>query len=366
MRGIQLRFPLGVVLCVLFVGQTSAAAPRLTLSEIISGMKGFERRFLEQPSWRVDYTQEREYFNSPKPAVSPYPRGDYINARMGQLLYSKRDFHADPRETSWCVWKDDMCTYLDGRVLELRAELHPHALQDFHYTDSLFIDTYRGYEFVSEHLKELWGADSPSAAFWMGLPRSIVAHKQDFKVQPQLVSIDGDPCYVLERPGKDIIFVDAAHGFVCRRRIYYQAPGVLLFEKNNSRLGERAPGLWLPQRQVVKRYHASDSPKALRGKLRLIETNTVKRLELGTLNASFFSVPIPEHAVVVDRIRGLHYTKYPKNAQEREILDDSISLARNDPSDERRHRRWVPWILVNAIVLSLLLLAYQVRKRRRS
>lgn len=364
MRTLLWTIPCAAVLCIPPTSRPVAAAPRLSLSEIISGMEGFERTFLEQRSWRVDVTQKREYHNLSTPATSPHPVGKYVNARMGELLYLRRILQVDPPETSWCIWKDDICTYRAGGVVEIRAELHPHAYQQFFYTDALFLDTYRGYRFLTQQYKDAWGAETPSEAFWMALPRGIIAHKQSFQLRPETESVDGAPCYVLERPGKDIIFVDADHGFICRRRIYYQAAGVVLFEQRNRQLLEYAPGLWLPRLQVRKYYHADDSPGALRGKLRLVETNTVSQLALGTLTEDFFTVPVPERAVVVDRIRGLHYTKYPEDVREQDILDESINLARVHSPIEARRRRWIPWVLVNAIVLSSLLLLHQIRKRR--
>jgi hypothetical protein len=87
-----------------------------------------------------------------------------------------------------------------------------------------------------------------------------------YRVRPELEAIEGHPCHVVEWPGRDVVWIDAAAGFSVRRRIVRHPSGAVATEYTASGYQEMKPGLWVPLRIDSLLYNAEDVPTRYRGK----------------------------------------------------------------------------------------------------
>src|SRR5262249_21206034 len=145
-------------------------------------------------------------------------------------------------EQMWSAWKDNISVKRVAGQIDISAEIDPHALEAFKYTDWLFVDTYRALRLGADKAKKL-GVRTGSDLRKEVLPRAIKEARGEYRVRPALEEVDGAPCHVVEKSGPtmDVIWVDAARGFVVRRRQRYQSPGSLFEEVHNAGFAERAP-----------------------------------------------------------------------------------------------------------------------------
>jgi hypothetical protein len=207
-------------------------------------------------------------------------------------------------------------------------------------------------------------ATSFSDASPLALPKAIEKRKREWVVRRELETVDGAPCVVIERKGKDTIWIDPDHGFVPRRRIYNEDSGNPLLEVQNRDLVERAPGLWLPNEQIILRYRPDSDPPASRGKLFRKDVNRIVNISFDLLPDSFFDVPLPtENAFVFDQIRGIYYPVHEKGTTTEGIVARALSKSQEsiDFRDSKEMAiRWTLWAV--AIGLALMLLALQIRR----
>ena len=174
------------------------------------------------------------------------------------------------------------------------------------------------------------GALSLYDAFPFALPETLEKNKGAFNIRPDTEDVDGSECIVLENPGKDVMWIDTGHGFVCRRRILYQPSGAIGAKYSNEDLKQYSDGFWLPSYQKTIRYNADNSPKELNGTIRYIEHNRVKKVVLGNVPDSIFVVPKPKRGMISDQIEGKTYRVFDEAKTEEEILDKAASTAARD------------------------------------
>ncbi len=340
----------------------------MSIDQIITGMQASERRWLSQPSWLVEYEHSREYVLVPAGASKSWPARQLVYARRGADTYLHEYTNSEMDGQTWSVWKDEVCVTVTGDALTILPEPVSALFEMTFYTNALYLDIYKDYEFVSQDWKDIYGAQSPSEAFFLALPRAIEQHRQAFTLRGELEEVDGVLCHVLERNGRDIIWIDTAHGYICRRRTYFQESGAKFHEQTNEDLAEHLPGLWLPRRQVQQRYFRADAPEELREQLNSIETNRLIRVQFGDVPESLFAVPLSDRMLVTDKIRGKRYISHPKGTEAADALSAAIERATREMASpiESGHRgRLTVVILVNVIGLLAALFAYQVWWRSR-
>lgn len=366
---------LGAVI-VAFPGASLAAAPSpLELEEIIAGMRGFERRFLDYPDWYVRYVQEREYAEKLPPGFSSImKRIEFTNVRKGESVYAHRHLQEEDlpegmaRESS-CVWKDGVCVHQVSGVSQIMPDLHAQAWESFYYTSGVFLNVHSKTPFELPFMEEVLGASSPYEVCdnLFALPATVERYREEFTVRPETEEVDGAACVVLERTGRDVLWIDVEHGFVCRRRVWYEPSGNLLSEFKNEDFVERQPGLWLPSRLVQVRYNYDQAPPEFRGKYNSTHTVTLEEIYFGNVPDSLFDVPRPEGGKVFDHLRGLSYQVYPEGTTAEEALERAISRAMS--SDElpelRSSGTTERVVLYNLLVLGGVVLLCQIQRARR-
>jgi len=353
--------------------QSPARAQEATLGvdDIIKGMDQLVETWRSQKNWMVRYKHTRELKDSPPGARVPYPPNEITNARRGEwfLVKEKHELlsrgpvlklNGEIRE-AWYSWNGKISVERDMDNFSILPELSARSYQVFLYPGWLCLDLLADMRVRSDFLKTIFNGENVSAGQWDTLPRSVIAHREDFRVRSQLEVIDGAPCHVLERPGKDILWIDVARNFTFRRRIYYQSPGSILFQSDNMDYIQTAPGIWIPKKQVASTYNLDDKPERYRGKVQVVQTNLLLESRFNDLPDSFFEVPVPERATVTDYLRGVTYEKHPDGVDPwaSTIARGRLDVATHSP----KPRNWLELSMFAGSGIGILLLLYQLKDR---
>lgn len=172
----------------------------------------------------------------------------------------------------------------------------------------------------AKHIAHTMGADIKrlSNVEWLKddldhpyLPDFLEQNWSKYKVLPDQENVDGFPCWILEYPGMDKMWVDEKCGFAVRKRIYHWGHGQpRKFGIHNLDLKEVKPGLWLPENQVVEKYASIKSEdKKIWDQVASRLYYQLDRIDFGEqVPDSLFSINPTPGTDVVDEIRGIEYT----------------------------------------------------------
>jgi len=368
----RLIVPLSVLLILAGANAGRAQQKGLTLDEAIAGLRRFQAVLRERPCWKIHYSEKRDNYFLPPDFNKDFPEIDYVIAQKGELLYAYEKIMQRPPLELWVAWKDNVCTcrFLNGDY-KIFPEIHPRFYEMWHYPQNLFIDTYRNHFFKAQTIINAFGTDSLSEAMWYALPRAIERKKAEWAVRPTGDEIDGQPCTVLIRTvdgsPKDMVWVDAAHGFISRQRRYYETPNQLSWEWKNIAIKQIVPGVWLPMQQQVSVYNRrfSMEPEEIRGKLRYISHFNVKEISFEPLNDDFFVAPFVKEGQVMDMIRGETYFVHRGVTDPETLVRMAINEARSKSNDAKDLSSFFFYNL--AVILALLLIyqGYKLYQRRK-
>jgi hypothetical protein len=211
----------------------------------------------------------------------------------------------------------------------------------------------------------------PFEAYEPSLVKNLRGH-EDFQVRPQQETIDGFQCIVLERPGKEVIWLYRARPACCRMRQYYQSSGVLISEISNRDFKEVTAGVWLPNVQDTQRYHWAAGPAELRGKLNYTERNVISELKIGNVEDSRFDIPPTKKGeIVIDHVRDVTYTVHPPGTKASEAIEAAVAEAAERLGKANRayqmrnsegQRRLM--VLLNASVILAIVAIIQAKRLR--
>jgi prepilin-type processing-associated H-X9-DG protein/prepilin-type N-terminal cleavage/methylation domain-containing protein len=194
------------------------------------------------------------------------------------------------------------------------------------------------------------------------LPDFLATNASKYNVQREPESIDGTAYWIIEWPGMDKIWVDAAHGYAVRRRIFHWTPGGPLARQiDNSDFREIKPGLWFCFVQVVESYADPDfESKSLWGKANNRATYTVSDIDLSHAPDGLTAVRLPVGTMVKDEVRKIEYTVTDDEGDPfKRPLGQAAEVA-------SRTRVGLPLFLGVAAVLPIIaILYYLVRRRKR-
>jgi hypothetical protein len=183
-------------------------------------------------------------------------------------------------------------------------------------------------------------------------------------VLDRLEIVDGSACHVLERPGMDRIWIDAAHGFLPRRRIvHWSENGPLRDDIENLALFQPVPGVWAPKRQIHKRYSFPSDPARDLNKVSSQLTRELRRLEFNTVTDAFFTVPFPPRVFVMDEVRKVDYVTQPDTPDPWEQAIETVRTQAITRRGVSRHR-W--FLLINGILLGLAVMVVLWRLSQRT
>ena len=133
----------------------------------------------------------------------------------------------------WMLWRDEKFTDRLGNSLVPGGDPKQMASY-FWYPNSLMRD---GMVSLLKVPKIAYVLDPELSKV---LPWCLQANKTKYKVREQLEEIDGAKCHVVERPGHDVLWIDAKCAFQVRRRTLFQKSGQPLTEFRATDFRERA------------------------------------------------------------------------------------------------------------------------------
>ena len=290
------------VLAAVALGQPPAqpGPAAMGLDDIIRGIEKDQDLWRAQKSWMVRYVNSRERIDPVPDRYVSYGDNQIVNARKGPWAFLSEEQAASDGvggRRTWCSWRDDQYTERNQLDLTIRdvppgeanlffnAWLYPMCLSRDTLSDTFAIpeEAYREPE-----------------ALWMELPRCLKTYGEHYRVRKDMEDVDRFPCHVVEWPRKDIIWIDAAHGYHVRRRVGFQVSGDLLFQMKASRFKERAPGIWLPDRLTSLTYNLDRDPKDYHGRVAYVMVNALQEARFGDVPDDLFVVPRPKGVRVHD------------------------------------------------------------------
>lgn len=190
-------------------------------------------------------------------------------------------------------------------------------------------------------------------------------NKSKYSVKSKMENVDGAPCWVVEYPGMDKLWLDPKLGFSVRRRIFHWGPGEpRKFEIHNGDFREVEAKLWLPFSQTIDKYASiSSEGREIWGKVTSRLHYRVSELSIGDVPESAMDLPIPSGLLVVDQPRGIFYRvpaegidpfKGPNSAQWHTIVkkDGGMSV------------RYV-LVAVNIIIIAIAISFFLWRRNRK-
>ena len=343
----------------------SSDQPTLDIDGLLQGMRATARHFDPRVStFHIQARQECEAFDEtgrPIPGQAFWREEAYARKKDMVFSHSKTKGQSNPNpDEEWNVWRDRVTTQKTLDSIFIHPNLLPQCWNRSTYTDSLFMDCYQDLEFTSpSDVKP--DIKRPSDVHVHKLPGMVEENRAKYKLRPRLEAVDGFPCHVLEWPGIDIIWLDAAHGFVARKRQFSYDSKHLGLVWLNRDLEEYAPGFWLPKTQVIDRYtsaHAplEDGPPKLRSRYvtRLLKADFTPKAD------DFFQVPIAddERLIVGDLVRHVTYWRHPKGT-------DPIQNVLGDVTTRPQSRRWSYVLLINGLLIGLVTIVMLARRLRK-
>jgi hypothetical protein len=280
----------------------SAVEPgTLGIDDIIRGIEENQKVWKSQTSWMVRYTHMRVRIQPPPGKMVEFPDVELVNARKGSALYifysQPRVGKPDEKHESWMLWKDGHYTERTGQSAYKQDEPGPQIFSYYWYPFGLSRDLFSDAIPIPEE-----AFNEPELSLL--LPRCLKAEKEKYRVRKDLEEIDGGRCHVLERPGKDIIWIDAERGYNVRQRTLLQPSGNVLAEFKATEWTEKTKGIWLPRRQLSVAFNFDADPKEYRGKVRFVMTNKLLEARFNDLPDRFFEVPLPKGITFEDRRKG--------------------------------------------------------------
>jgi hypothetical protein len=345
----------------------SDGASLLTVDEVLRGMDASDRRFNGLQGWEVRYTHVRDYKSFPA-GYDPKTKQtslDLVNAKSGSKLLLKK-IEPSTKATQLYIWRDSVSFEDSGGHITIIPDFSTQFIQHFKFTDNMFIDIYREYKIRAPIVGEVFGTMSPSEAHFEMLPREVRYDRSEYQIRAAREVVNGHECYVLEWPGKDVIWVDGTRGFVVVKRVRYQADGVPSYTVENSDFREPAPGLWVPTKQKRVLYNDINT-SYIGGKIFRVETNTVKAIKIGALPDSYFSPTDVQRVTVDDQVRGFSYRVSPRESDPFAEAIDRLKLVHDRELRNQKSRDvFVRGLLCAVICVNLMALAAQYRRRQRS
>jgi hypothetical protein len=129
--------------------------------------------------------------------------------------------------------------------------------------------------------------------------------RRGFRVGAALERIDGHPCVVVSRDGKETVWIDPAIGYAVRKHsANYPDTDLLREVYHNTDFQEVAPGLWLPRRCAYELCGPPLAPVKYRGKPMLRFIHDVKKFSLNDVPDSLFTLSFEPGMIINDTTGG--------------------------------------------------------------
>ena len=160
------------------------------------------------------------------------------------------------------------------------------------------------YDFPEEAYREPEG-------LWMEMPRCLKTYRTEYRVRKTMEDVDGFPCHVIEWAKKDIIWIDHEHGFNVRRAgEASNRPAISPSTSRPPAFKERAPGVWVPDRQISVAFNMDRSPQGIPcGRVSFIMINALREVAVQPRARQ----PLRGAALAPTRTLQIHDSRKPAN-----------------------------------------------------
>lgn len=359
-----------VILTAVVLSSTSDSAD---LDEIIERYERLNQEVFGS-SFEVDYVRDQTKNVTPSLYSGGYARSRYKIRRVnGNWHVHMVDVESSVDDNS--ASSKDLGThelYQDGYYLSYRVDDGVatvaragtmvynlfHAFDYFHHCG---IDPFRalaadvGADYAQlkekEHLKDYTSLPQH--------PAFLRENSSEYVVVPGVHEIGGESCVLLEWSGMDKMWLDPNLGYALRRRVYHWVEdGPRKLDIQNEDFEEISPGLYLPRRQIVRKYANMPSERqAIWDKVTAELGYTAAKITLGEElpNEPF---ELPAGALVIDMVREETY-RVPEEGEkpfERPILE-ALDIKVETAS------RWT-WLVTACLVIVCSFIGYRFIKRR--
>jgi RNA polymerase sigma factor (sigma-70 family) len=278
------------------------------LTAICNGFDAAAAAWKKQTSWLFRYVYSGVTVDPAPGMFGGTAPNEMINARKGDWLAGREATFVlgggSRRLHRWHVWRDGKYTTGEaaGAVL---TEDNPRRLGNCLYFANGFGLDNLPVPLMESSLREdrqrkphpdAWKQAARAMKPMFLLQRWFRDNAAKYRARAELEPIDGHPCHVIEWPGRDVVWVDAAAGFSVRRRIIRRPSGAV--DANYTIWGyqEMRPGMWIPLRIDALLYNPEHVPARYRGKV-------AKTLNTTLLEARF-GKDVPDELFEVPKVRG--------------------------------------------------------------
>jgi hypothetical protein len=347
-----------VIIAVHLIGiMPSAAATEL--ADVVRGLRAIDRGVRARSQFYVRYTAEQDLHRS-LPGEAPRI-AEIENAKVGNVYFFHSRLVAQSetaeRDETWALWKDGVYRSRMGGIVTFEPAPNKALYNSLLYWQFACIDVFDELPILIKGYQDAIGGVTYSAMLDTALPRSIELALKTYTVRPSREVMYGADCDVVERAGRDTLWIDSQHGHMWRKRQMTSADGRLTIILENPELGEVEPGLWLPW--VQRRTVITDNGT---------KTTTLRAVEftLGDqVRAHQLVVPIDDNVRIMDGINKLTYVILPKNKPIGDLAEDAIRQARRiaSPVAETQGGGFRSSLLALNVMALLGLVLYYVAKR---
>ena len=301
-----------------------------TIDNIIDGIKSSEKRFFHLDSFLVNCERKKTETVTPSRFSGGYINVAFIVAKSANQWFTSKAFTEvgqkdsegrnivrgvfTPLEPSLLLFKNHLLLdwnqssvhvivdhFADGHNAHGRFDYFRHI--GWNVSRLLIESENKNYDTVRKNLFD----DDIDHPF---LPEFLEKNKGKYVVHPIQENIDGFPCWVVEFPGMDKLWIDTEHGHAVRKRVYHFGEGKpRKYAILNQEWKEVMPGLWLPHKQIVDKYVsilAEDSKIWDQVTARMYYE--VEEILINTVPDELFDVSLPAGTHVLDITRGTQYT----------------------------------------------------------
>lgn len=297
------------------------------LDEIIVAARTHENALLSLPAIYMEFQNHRQYFDKEGEFTERY-----VSAKQDGMFYLHRNSPAligekEIQHSYWYSWKDSIAIYRFERALTIAASPDLNLWDMNHYAGALFFDYFRGLDVTIPELKSM-GARTFSdieVQLNLNLVAALTNEAADWEVLAERETVDGEACVVLRSELLGEIWLDPNMDFACRRRIIRQKPFRSEYEFS---LFQNKRQLWIPFEVEIKRYYPPGASGIESEEVRLLEHLTLNEISFRKRPTDFFDIAVPDHALMIDEIRGIEYTTYSKDETDDLILNRPLVQAK--------------------------------------
>lgn len=365
-----------LTLATLVSGPASGAEP-LTVPLLVEKLAQTETMVLGAKSLLITYRRDSAETITKGTGTGDMMLLEWKTGYLDNKWFSQRRFFVVDESTQTRRYEEPLINVVRGEtVVEFRAghksavvgltENGRNTYRDLTYFSNYSLDAPK-YVAKSLGIEAKLGEIRKEFAMYTDLPflpEAISGNLSSYSVLPDKELIEGASCWVVERKGKDRIWVDEDSLVIRRRKHSWKSSQSTQLDVVNSDFREVKPGLLLPFKQVETTYFDPTYLPKLADQVRFVATYVVEEIKFDTLDDSFFDLTLPQGTTVYDAIRDFNYVVSNDRAS---AFEAPIAKAKSELKAVARPvaiRMWLLILLNVALIVGVIGLLLFRRLRR--